>query len=98
MEIQRLRNLTTGILHTRMQDIYEDIEHLTGSKGVMTHQLGMASKALEPYLRNVATDPRLWDGRHDPSHTGEIEVPPLQGADLAEFWARYDDEVEKWLS
>lgn len=98
MEIQRLRNLTTGILHTRMQDIYEDIEHLTGSKGVMTHQLGMASKALKPYLMKVATDSRLWDGRHDSSHTGEIEVLPLQDADLAEFWARYDEEVEKWLS
>ena len=51
MDIQRLRNLTTGRLHTKMEHIYADIEHLTGAEGVMTHQLPNACRALEPYLR-----------------------------------------------
>lgn len=34
MDIQRIRNLTTGILHTKMEDIHEDIEYLVVTKGV----------------------------------------------------------------
>ena len=30
MDIQRLRNLTTGRLHTQMTDIYMDLDYLTG--------------------------------------------------------------------
>ncbi len=36
-DIQRLRNLTTGILHTEIGHIYEDIESITGAKGVMAN-------------------------------------------------------------
>lgn len=50
MEIQRLRNLTTGILHTEVGHIYEDIEFLTGEKGIMTHMLPRACEAMMPIL------------------------------------------------
>ncbi len=89
MEIQRLRNLTTGRLHTKMEDIYSDVEYLTGEKGVMTHMLPNAHKALLPYLREVATELRLWDGAFDTTHTGAIEVPPMDTTQRAEFWKRY---------
>lgn len=89
MNIQRLRNLTTRRLHTQMADIYADIEYLTGAEGIFTHMLPNAVQALEPYLREKAPDPRLWDGKFDETHTGEVDVPPMAGEDLKQFWQRY---------
>lgn len=89
MNIQRLRNLTTGKLHTTMDDIYEDIEFFVGEKGVMTHQLPNASRALEPWLREQIKDQRFWDGEYDITHTGEIEVRAMNPEEKLEFWKRY---------
>ncbi len=89
MDIQRLRNLTTGRLHTKMEDIYADIEHLTGAEGVMTHQLPNACRALEPYLREKVQDARFWDGEYDTTHTGEIDVPPMDETAQKAMWKRY---------
>ena len=88
MNVQRLRNLTTGLLHTTMADIYQDIEYITGEPGVMTRMLPDATKALLPYLRGKAPDARLWDGRHDPAHAGEIYIPPMNREERAAFWER----------
>ena len=90
MDIQRLRNLTTKMLHTKFRDIYADIEAVTGVDGMFTHMLPNACRALEPYLREVAPDARLWDGSYDLSHTGEVAVPQMDAAQQAEFWKRYD--------
>ena len=90
MDIQRLRNLTTGKLHTDIGHVYQDIEYLTGESGIMTHMLPNAWRALDPYLRTVVPDTRLWDGQHDPSHTGDIDVPPMDEVAKEAFWARYD--------
>lgn len=89
MDIQRLRNLTTGRLHTKMEDIYADIERLTGEEGVMTHMLPNACRALEPYLREKAPDERLWRDEYDTTHTGEIDVPPMDESERKTFWERY---------
>lgn len=89
MDIQRLRNLTTGRLHTDVGFIYQDIEYLTGEKGVMTHMLPNAMRALEPWLREKLSDRRLWDGEYDPSHIGEIDIEPMTKSDVDEFWKRY---------
>ena len=89
MDIQRLRNLTTRRLHTKMEHIYADIEYLTGEKGVMTHQLPNANRALEPYLRKKVTEARFWDGKYDTTHTGEIYVPPMDQAEKKAMWERY---------
>lgn len=77
MDIQRLRNLTTGRLHTTIDHIYEDIEYLTGVKGVMTHQLPNACDALQPYLHEKIKDPRFWDGNFDTEHVGDYEIQPM---------------------
>lgn len=80
MDIQRLRNLTTGILHTKMAHIYEDLEDITGEKGLMTHMLPRAASAVEPWLREHVTDERFWNGKFDTANTGEIDVPtPTSG-------------------
>ena len=89
MNIQRLRNLTTKKLHTSMDDIYSDIDLLTGENGVMTHMLPNACRALEPYLRMVAPDERLWDGAYDKTHTGEVAVPRMDAEQMAAFWQRF---------
>lgn len=91
MHIQRLRNLTTGRLHTEMAHIYEDIEYLTGVKGIMTHSLPNAYKALIPYLeeKTIALHPRLWDGAYDTEHTGELDIKPMGKEHSASFWVRF---------
>jgi hypothetical protein len=89
MDIQRLRNLTTGRLHTKMEDIHEDVDMLSGEAGVMDHMLPNACRALEPFLREVAPDARLWDGTYDVNHTGQIAVPQMNVEQRAEFWKRF---------
>lgn len=91
MDIQRLRNLTTGRLHTEIGHVYEDIEFLTGDRGVMTHMLPRARRALKAYLREHVPDARFWSDEYDTSHTGDIEVRPMNEAEQAAFWSRYGD-------
>jgi len=91
VDIQRLRNFTTGRLHTNMDDIYKDVEYFTGESGVMTHMLPNVARALEPYLREKVTNPRFWDEEYDVTHTGEIDVPPMNDEEKAAFWKRYGE-------
>ena len=89
MDIQRLRNLTTGRLHTSIDDVMLDIEYLVGERDIMTHMLPLALPALLPYLKTVVTDPKFWDDAYDPTHVGEIDVRPMNWTEQAEFWKRY---------
>lgn len=89
ISIPTLRNLTTGRLHTSMQEIYKTIEAITETDGVMTHQLPNASDALKPWLREKVPDPRFWDGAHDPTHVGTIELPDMTPEERKAFWDRY---------
>lgn len=91
MDIQRLRNLTTGRLHTEIGDVYQDIETIVGESGIMTHMLPNAARALEPYLRKFAPDESLWLDVYDPAHIGEIDVPPMNDEERMEFWSRYSE-------
>jgi|TARA_R110000824_G_scaffold86938_1_gene214667 hypothetical protein len=90
MDIQRLRNLTTGRLHTEMGHLYEDLRTITGEEGLMTHMLPRAMRAVEPWLREHVTDPRFWDDKHDTTHTGEVELPVLTDEDRAATAGRQD--------
>jgi hypothetical protein len=90
MDIQRLRNLTTGKLHTRMGDIYQDIEFIVGEKGIMTHHLPVALKAMMPWLEQNLPNRRLWDGKFDTSHTGDIDINPMTNEERNEFFERYE--------
>lgn len=86
MDIQVLRNLTTGKLHTKMEDIYTTVEYLTTKKGVMTHQLGSAAVALQPYLvKKLEGKPRFFDGKYDTTHTGEVDIPPMDPEEHKRF-------------
>ena len=72
-----------------MEDIYEDIEFIVGAKGIMTHQIPNAMRALEDWLREKVTEPRFWDGKLDMCHVGETEIQPMTGAERDAFWKRY---------
>ena len=89
MNNQRLRNLTTKRLHNEMSYIYEDIEHLTGMPGIMTHMLPNAIKAMMPWLKGKVTDSRFWDGKLDPSHCGDYNIKPMTANEQKEFKDRY---------
>lgn len=89
MNIQRLRNLTTGRLHTEIGHIYEDLDAITGEDGLMTHMLPRAMKAVEPWLREHVTEPRLWDGKYDKHHTGEYALPKPTDDDRAAMFERF---------
>ena len=95
---QRLRNLTTGRLHTEMSDIYKDIEKITGFEGVMTHQLPSANKALKPYLMEHIKDERFWDDKYDVDHTGKTKFPKMNDQEHADFMVRYEEETKKMWS
>lgn len=86
IDVQRLRNLTTGRLHTGMAHIYQDIEWFVGAEGVMTHMLPRARRSLLPFLRKRLPDARYWNDTHDTGHTGEVEVTSLDATERATFW------------
>lgn len=83
MTNQRIRNLTTGRLHTQMDDIYKDMEFITGEGGLFTHMLPAANKAMEPWLKAKLPDARFWDGKYDTTHTGETDLAPMNDAEKA---------------
>jgi hypothetical protein len=89
MDIQRLRNLTTGRLHTDIGHVYEDLGIITGQTGLMTHMLPRALRACEPWLREQITDPRFWDGEYDTTHTGAVELPTPTDDDRAAMFELY---------
>lgn len=75
IDIQRLRNLTTGRLHTSIIHVYEDLELITGERGLMTHKLPNLSRSIEPWLRANVPDARFWQDEYDVTHIGEFELP-----------------------
>jgi len=92
MEIQRLRNLTTDRLHTEIGHVYQDLETITGERGLMTHMLPRALEAVQPWLREHIADPRFWDGEYDPAHMGEFHLPEPTAEDRAAMFERYKEQ------
>lgn len=89
MDFQRLRNLTTGILHTEIGHVYQDLGYLTGDDGLMTHMLPRVIRAIEPWLREQISDPRFWDGQFDQTHTGDFPLSPMSALENKAALARY---------
>ena len=92
--IQRLRNLTTHRLHTEMGHIYEDLENIIGSPGIMTHMIPGIARAIKPWLMENVTDPRFWDGQYDTTHTGEIDLPTPSEEDRQKMLDRYLEQPD----
>ena len=92
MDIQRLRNLTTGRLHTEVGHIYEDLGEIIGESGLMTHMLPRAMRAVEPWLREHVKDERFWDGKFDTSHVGDFKLPESTERERAVMFKRYKEQ------
>lgn len=89
MNIQRLRNLTTRRLHTKMSHIYQDLETILGKTDLTTDELPMARQACEPWLKEHVTDPRFWDSKYDTTHVGDLNLPTPSEADRKAMLERY---------
>ena len=89
MDAQRLRNLTTGKLHTEIKHIYEDLELITGGSGFMTHMLPNALNAALPWLKVVVTDQEYWDDTFSPEITGEYDLPEATQEEKEEMRSRF---------
>ena len=90
MDTQRVRNLTTQRLHTKMSDIYEDLELLMGEKGLYSHMLVRAIYSVRPFLKKVIKDDRFWNGEFDTKHTGTISFSGPTKTDRAEMFDRFE--------
>lgn len=89
MDIQRLRSLTTGRLHTEIGHVYEDIETITDIHGLMTYQLPNVLRALEPWLIEKVSDEKFWRDEFDPTHVGEFDLPQMTDNEKQAFISRY---------
>ena len=91
LETQRLRNLTTGRLHTKMGHIYQDMETLTGMEGIFTHMIPNISRAMEPWLKEQVKDERFWDDEHDTTHVGNYDIEPMTKDEQTLVMKRYGE-------
>jgi len=89
MNIQRLRNLTTGRLHTEISDVYIDLEYITGMDGLMTHMLPNVMRAVEPWLKQQVVEQEFWEDKYDVQHTGEYELRSMNVAERELMLERY---------
>lgn len=96
IDTQRMRNLTTGRLHTEMAHIYEDIEAITGEEGIMTHHLPAACEALRPYLRRFVEDERFWDGEYDTDHEGVVSIPVMDAESRSQFFDEFGVKIKEF--
>ena len=90
MKLTKLQflNITTGRLHTEMDDIYKFFNDVIAD-GIMTHNLPNAYKAIRPILTRKY--PEYPQEGFFPTFLGgeeEIEVM-LSKEEIAEFWASY---------
>ena len=76
MDSQRLRNMTTMKLHTDISCVYEDLETITGERGIMTHMIPRIMRSIEPWLREHVVGGRFWNGKYDPTHTCLLYTSP----------------------
>lgn len=91
MDYQRLRNITTGRLHTDIDHVYEDLGWIIGEPGLMTHMLPRVVRAIEPWLREQVTDARFWGGEYDVTHVGEYPLRAMTSEEAAEAFERYKE-------
>ena len=89
MDIQRLRNLTTGMLHTDIGCVYKDLELITGEKGIMTHMIPRVCDAIRPWLEEKVRNGRFWNDKFDPTHIGEFDLPTPTEEERKAFWKSY---------
>lgn len=94
-----LRNFTTGILHTKIDDVYIFLEKYLGAEGIMTHQIPSACKALEPFLKSKLNHKAEWFLKiwEKENLDIEVEIPDMTEQELKDFWVSYGNyAAEMW--
>lgn len=84
----QLLNITTGVMHTNMDDIYKFFDQVI-EEGIMTHMLPRALEAIRPILKERY--PSLpFEGHHSKIENGseEIEIVFTE-EEKARFWGEY---------
>ncbi len=89
MDIQRRRNLTTQRMHTTIGHVYDDLQFITGTSGLMTHMLPRVLESVTPWLREQVTEPRFWDGEYDTTHTGDFPLRAMSEEERGSALNRY---------
>lgn len=92
MDVQRLRNLTTGLLHTDVSHYYEDLLMISGVESpVYTHQLPALLRAVLPWLREKIQDDKFFNGKHNPSEKGVFWLPKPTKDEQKEIIRRFTE-------
>lgn len=89
-----LRNMTTGILHTQIGEVYQFIESYTGFDGVMTHHIPAACRALDPILRKKLPAEFFDGGWEKEGLDEEVECPDLTDEEKNEFESGFKSHYE----
>lgn len=93
----KLRNVTSGRLHTDIGDVYKFYEEYCEADGIMTHQIPSAFKALLPILKGKLseewfTDEWIKTGLDEPA-----EIAELTTEEKAAFWKSFGEHAaEMW--
>jgi hypothetical protein len=93
--VGKLRNITTGILHTNIGDVYKFIEDYTGEQGIMTHQLPSACEALTPILKRKLIKRWFEPVWQKEFLDDEVEVPDMTEEEKQEYWKSYGEHSAK---
>lgn len=95
----KLRNITSGVLHTEIGDVYEFFNKYTGHDGIMTHHIPSAYKAMNPILKRKLPEEwftKEWIKDHEWLQK-EVEVVDLAEDEKQEFWKSFDGySTEMW--
>lgn len=104
IDYQRLRNLTTRILHTSsFYHVYCDLESITNKKGLAnsmltTHMLPEIEKVVIPWLRKHVMDQRFWDDKFDITHNGVYELPQPTDEERKEMFALINSQPKRFIN
>lgn len=94
--VGKLRNVTTGILHTDMDDVYEFFNDYV-SDGIMTHHLPSAQKALRPILEGKLDESYFNHVWQKEFLDEEVEIAELTIEEKAKFWEAFQTfNAEMW--
>jgi hypothetical protein len=94
--VGKLRNITTGILHTEMGDVYRFLEEYLNASGIM---LPSACRALGPILRRRGPESWFDKAWQKTGLDDEVEIADVTEEEKKEFWIAYEQHAtELWDS
>lgn len=86
----KLRNMTTGRLHTEIGDVYKFIEEYTGEKGIMTHHIPSACPPIQTILKRHLSAEWFTDEWIKTGLDEVVEIPYMTEDERKEFWEAFN--------